>query len=58
MALLSSLLMVTCWADDFKCPPEDGTFADPNNCIKYYECTGGEVEKHWTCPIDPRKQSI
>ncbi len=35
---------------DFDCP-SDGTFPDPNNCIKYYLCSGGvAVEK--ICPVD------
>ncbi len=34
---------------DFDCP-SDGTFADPDNCIKYIQCSG-DVAVEIVCPI-------
>jgi len=36
---------------DFDCPEDNGWFADPDNCIKYYHCFNGNPEQHLTCPI-------
>ncbi len=28
---------------DFTCPTPDGFYEDPDNCIKYFRCSGGVV---------------
>jgi len=38
--------------DDFECPADEGFFADPKNCIKYYHCYNGIPEEHKICPHD------
>jgi hypothetical protein len=30
-------------AEDFVCPGDYGFYANPDNCIKYYQCTAGEA---------------
>lgn len=36
---------------DFECTA-DGFYADPDNCIKFYQCAGDSAI-HNTCPVDP-----
>lgn len=31
--------------EDFDCPEENGYFADPENCIKYYHCYHNDAER-------------
>ncbi len=33
---------------DFSCPFDDGFFEDPDNCIRYFRCSGG-VANEVTC---------
>ena len=36
--------------NDFCNDKDDGYYADPKNCIKYYHCFNNAVEEHITCP--------
>ncbi|KAB1728175.1 hypothetical protein FNE60_29965, partial [Klebsiella pneumoniae] len=46
---------------DFICPKKDGTFADPHQCDKYWECSDGFAESH-LCPdglvYDPSNPNV
>ena len=37
--------------EDFQCPEEEGTFADPNACWMFYECFAN-IPTHGECPDD------
>lgn len=56
MALVLRMLLITMTAAEEFCKgKDDGYFADPKNCIKYYHCTKG-VGEHITCPLANGKQ--
>lgn len=38
--ILATTTTTTIDPDAFKCPEENGWYADPDNCIKYYRCEG------------------
>ena len=38
---------------DFICPEENGYFADPANCMKYYHCSGWVPQRN-SCPTGER----
>ena len=50
LVVLASLLALQASADDFCNGKDNGYYADPNNCIKYYHCFNGVTEEHITCP--------
>ena len=54
LAILSSLLALQASADDICNGKDNGYYADPNNCIKYYHCFNGVTEEHITCPEGTR----
>ena len=54
LAVLASLLALQASADDFCNGKDNGYYADPNNCIKYYHCFNGVTEEHITCPEGKR----
>ena len=47
--LLFAALTATVAAKDFECPPNDyGWYADPDNCIRYFQCSAG-VSQEFLC---------
>ena len=50
LAILVSLLALQASAEDICNGKDNGYYADPNNCIKYYHCFNGVTEEHITCP--------
>ena len=58
LAILSSLLALQASADDICNGKDNGYYADPNNCIKYYHCFNGVTEEHITCPEGTRSCNL
>merc|ERR1712110_1264304 len=58
MAVLACLLASQASAEDFCNGKDNGYYADPSNCIKYYHCFNGVTEEHLICPEENGVQEM
>ena len=50
LALLLTLVVAVSAAEDFVCPEPYGFYANPDNCIKYYQCSD-DVAQEIVCGL-------